>query len=86
MRNGKVIYEGPMKSLRHVKEDVRQVESGKECGLSFDEEVDVQVGDIIQNVEREEIERKIKLVSESTQKRPTQKYSVFATHTKQSEM
>jgi len=72
-----MIYEGQIRSLKHVKQDVRQIEVGKECGISFDTDFeDVQVGDIIQNIERESINRTIKLTSEEPQKQSKVKYSL----------
>ncbi len=52
-RNGKVrlyrgtdlVYEGDMGSLRHEKDDVREVRQGYECGVGFKSFSDIQVGD-----------------------------------------
>ncbi|MFH1907473.1 MAG: translation initiation factor IF-2 [Chloroflexota bacterium] len=54
-RNGKVrlyrgkdiLYEGEIASLKHEKEDAREIRQGFECGLSLKNFNDIQVGDII---------------------------------------
>ncbi len=48
IRNGEVIYQGKIDSLKHLKEDVREVAAGYECGVQFDNFKEYQVGDIIQ--------------------------------------
>jgi translation initiation factor IF-2 len=42
-----IVYEGDMGSLRHEKEDVREVRQGYECGVGFKSFNDIQVGDQI---------------------------------------
>lgn len=60
VRDGKVIYEGHLRSLRHEKQDVKSVGPGMECGISFGKDFDdFKVGDLIQNVEKRETPRKI---------------------------
>ena len=58
LRNGQVIYEGNITSLKRFKDDVREVPENTECGisLSFD---DVKIGDIIEAYEIEKIARKL---------------------------
>jgi len=48
LRDGKEIYSGELSSLKHEKEDVREVRTGFECGMAFKGSVDFQVGDIIE--------------------------------------
>ncbi|MFH7025780.1 MAG: translation initiation factor IF-2 [Heteroscytonema crispum UTEX LB 1556] len=48
-RNGKVIYEGVLDSLKRMKEDAREVNSGYECGIGVDKFNDWIEGDIIEN-------------------------------------
>lgn len=48
IRDGIVIYEGTISSLKRFKDDVREVESGYECGLSLENFNDIKVGDIIE--------------------------------------
>jgi translation initiation factor IF-2 len=44
-RGADIVYEGDMGSLRHEKEDVREVRQGYECGVGFKSFNDIQVGD-----------------------------------------
>jgi translation initiation factor IF-2 len=44
-RGTDIVYEGEMGSLRHEKEDVREVRQGYECGVGFKNFNDIQVGD-----------------------------------------
>jgi len=45
LRGDDIVYEGDMGSLRHEKEDVREVRQGYECGVGFKNFSDIQVGD-----------------------------------------
>jgi len=55
-RNGKIrlfrgqdiVYEGEIASLKHEKEDVREVRQGFECGIHFKNFNDIEVGDMIE--------------------------------------
>lgn len=47
-RNGEVIHEGKIDSLKHYQEDVSEIESGKECGLHIENYTDIKEGDIIE--------------------------------------
>jgi translation initiation factor IF-2 len=44
-RGGDIVYEGDMASLRHEKEDVKEIRQGFECGVGFKNFKDIQVGD-----------------------------------------
>ncbi|THV07932.1 initiation factor 2 [Dendrothele bispora CBS 962.96] len=48
IRDGEIIHEGPLDTLRQVKKDVTEVRKGTECGLSFANFSDVREGDLIQ--------------------------------------
>jgi translation initiation factor IF-2 len=48
MRGGEMIYEGTIGSLRRVKDDVREVGTGYECGIRVGGFDDMQVGDTIE--------------------------------------
>lgn len=50
-REGKVIWEGKLESLKHFKEDVREVAAGFECGLQFDGWRAYSIGDQIEAYE-----------------------------------
>lgn len=59
IRDGIVVYEGQLASLKRFKEDVKEVTSGYECGLSIENYNDIKVGDIIEGYEQREIKRKL---------------------------
>jgi translation initiation factor IF-2 len=48
LRDSVVVYEGKVRSLRRFKEDVAEVRSGMECGISLENFNDVKVGDVIE--------------------------------------
>ncbi|EAZ92149.1 translation initiation factor IF-2 [Crocosphaera chwakensis] len=50
-RNNQVVYQGALDSLKRVKEDVREVNSGYECGIGVDKFNDWEEGDIIEAYE-----------------------------------
>lgn len=54
LRNGVVIFEGKMASLRRFKDDVKEVKAGYECGITIGNFNDIKEGDVIEaSVERE---------------------------------
>jgi translation initiation factor IF-2 len=57
LRDGVVIWEGRIASLRRVKDDVREVAQGFECGIVLDGYSDVKVGDVIEAFETVEVAR-----------------------------
>ncbi len=59
LRDNIVIHEGELDSLRRVKDDVNEVQSGTECGIGVHDYTDIQVGDQIEVFERTEVMRKI---------------------------
>ncbi|OPZ28046.1 MAG: Translation initiation factor IF-2 [Lentisphaerae bacterium ADurb.BinA184] len=48
MRQGGVIYNGLIQSLKHFKDDVREMRAGQECGIRLDNFEDFEVGDLIE--------------------------------------
>ncbi|KAG6496537.1 hypothetical protein ZIOFF_044404 [Zingiber officinale] len=48
IRNGKIIHSGTVDSLRRVKEDVKEVGAGLECGIGVDDFDDWEAGDVIE--------------------------------------
>ncbi len=48
LRNGEKIYDGELSSLKHEKEDVRDVRQGFECGMAFKGSHDIEDGDIVE--------------------------------------
>ena len=55
MRNQKMIYEAPITSLKRYKDEAREALSGQECGIFFGEPKDIQPGDSIECIIREEV-------------------------------
>ena len=58
-RDGILIHEGKLASLRHVKDDVRVMKESQECGVRLDGYDDVKVGDIFEPYEIEKVKRKL---------------------------
>lgn len=48
MRGGDIVFEGEVSSLKHEKDDVREVRNGLECGLGLKNFHDILVGDILE--------------------------------------
>ena len=57
LRDGNVVHEGTLDSLRRERDDVREVTGGYECGIVLQGFGDFQVGDIIVCVEMQEVRR-----------------------------
>lgn len=57
LRDDVIIYEGQIENLRRFKDDVKKVESGQECGLTFENYHDFKAGDVLEVYELEEIAR-----------------------------
>jgi translation initiation factor IF-2 len=57
LRGGVVIHDGRISSLKRFKDDVREVQSGYECGLVVEGFHDVQVGDNMEFYRKEKVER-----------------------------
>ena len=51
VRDGVVIYDGEIDALKRFKDDVKEVKSGYECGISIVNYNDIKVGDVIENYE-----------------------------------
>jgi translation initiation factor IF-2 len=56
LRNGAVIHDGKISSLKRFKDDVREVTAGYECGLVVEGFTDVQVGDTMEFYRQERVE------------------------------
>lgn len=59
IRNGVVIHSGKLSSLKRFKDDVKEVVSGQECGLSIADFNDIQAADIIEGYEQVEVKAKL---------------------------
>ena len=51
VRDGAVVYEGEIGSLRHFKESAEEVRSGEECGIAIRRFNDIKAGDVIEAVQ-----------------------------------
>jgi len=57
VRDGIVIYDGKIISLKRFKDDAKEVVSGYECGIGLEGFNDIKTGDIIEAYTQEEVER-----------------------------
>jgi translation initiation factor IF-2 len=58
-RNSEIVFDGEIQSLKRVKEDVKEVQKGLECGILFKGYNDVQVGDIVKTFEVQYIQQEL---------------------------
>jgi translation initiation factor IF-2 len=59
LRDGVVVFEGMLESLRRFKEDANEVRHGLECGIGVKDYNDIKVGDQIESYEKIEIKRNL---------------------------
>ena len=59
LRDGFEIYKGTLASLKRIKDDVREVDSGYECGIGVQGFNDLEMGDIIEGYKTIEVKRKL---------------------------
>ena len=59
LRDGKIVHTGAVKSVRHEKDDVKEIHSGFECGICLENYNDIHLKDIIECFEIEEIAREL---------------------------
>ena len=59
IRDGIVIYSGSLATLKRFKDDVKEVSSGYECGLSISNYNDIKVGDIVEGYEEVEVKKSL---------------------------
>jgi len=57
--SGEIVYEGKIKSLKRMKDDVQEVLSGFECGILLDNFNDFEIGDTIEAYEINEVAKKL---------------------------
>ncbi len=55
VRQGAIVYEGKLASLKRFKEDTREVEEGYECGVLLEDFNDVKEGDVLEFYETKEV-------------------------------
>lgn len=59
VRDGKIVYEGKVSSLKRFKDDAREVAAGFECGIGIENFNDIKVGDVIESFTKEQIVREL---------------------------
>ncbi|WP_235840176.1 translation initiation factor IF-2, partial [Citrifermentans pelophilum] len=59
LRDNMVVYEGKLGSLRRFKDDVKEVATGYECGMSLENYNDLKIGDIFECFEMEKVAGKL---------------------------
>ena len=59
LRDGFAIFKGGLQSLKRIKDDVREVETGFECGIAMQGFNDFEIGDIIEGYKITEVKRKL---------------------------
>ena len=57
MRDGVVIFEDKISSLKRFKDDAKEVAAGYECGVGLEKFNDIKIGDILEAFEMVEVER-----------------------------
>jgi translation initiation factor IF-2 len=57
VRDGTIVYDGRIGSLRRFKDDVREVTQGMECGIVLENFPDVKEGDVLEVYEVRQVER-----------------------------
>ncbi|KNE59061.1 translation initiation factor IF-2 [Allomyces macrogynus ATCC 38327] len=57
VRAGKVVFEGPLKTIKHFKREVHEISKGNECGLMFDGFEDFKEGDVVQSIKTFQVKR-----------------------------
>ena len=57
LRNGAVVHEGSLKSLKRFQDEVAEVRAGQECGMAIEGYGDIKPGDQIELFDRKEIQR-----------------------------
>jgi translation initiation factor IF-2 len=59
VRDGAVVYDGRVASLRRFKDDVREVQEGFECGIGLENYQDIKEGDVLEAYEVREVARSL---------------------------
>jgi translation initiation factor IF-2 len=59
IRENVVIHEGKLSQLKRFKDDVREVASGMECGMAFEDYQDMRAGDVIECYRVEQVQRSL---------------------------
>ena len=75
LREGKIMFDGKMSSLKRFKDDVKEVKSGYECGVGLEGYNDVKVGDLFEAYIMEEKKRSLEDVAKEDAKQSTEEAS-----------
>ena len=59
IRNKEALFKGKIRSLKHVKDDIKEAREGFECGIALEGHKDIKVGDIIESFREEKITRRL---------------------------
>jgi translation initiation factor IF-2 len=59
VRDGTIVYDGEIASLRRFQDDVREVTAGQECGIVLKDFQDVKEGDILEVYATRKVEREL---------------------------
>jgi translation initiation factor IF-2 len=59
VREGTIVYDGRIASLRRFQDDVREVQAGFECGIVLENYADIKEGDVIEAYETQQVEREL---------------------------
>ncbi len=57
IRDNVVVHEGTLSTLKRFKDEVREVQTGQECGMAFENYQDMRQGDVIECFQVEEVQR-----------------------------
>lgn len=60
LRNGVIVYEGKLSTLKRYKDDAKEVVAGQECGLGIENFNDIKEGDIVEAFDIVEVKRTLK--------------------------
>jgi len=59
VRDGVVVHEGKLSTLKRFKDEVKDVQMGQECGMAFENYQDMRAGDVIECFRVETVERSL---------------------------
>ena len=68
LRDNVVIHEGTLKTLKRFKDEVKEVKSGFECGMAFENYDDIREGDMIECFEVQERKRSVEEAQQASKK------------------
>ena len=66
LREGKIMFDGKMSSLKRFKDDVKEVKNGFECGVGLEGYNDIKIGDLFEAYILEERKRTLEEVAKET--------------------